>query len=89
MAKCSIIYSYLVILITHISLFFRHRPEQVLSRTGSLWDSTPLSISTNMSKSIVVLVANRNQPLKDSSGVIITVDGNGNLVMLDTHKKVV
>jgi hypothetical protein len=64
-------------------------PYSLDTRTGSLWDSTPLSISANMSKSIIVFVANRNQPLKEFSGVIITVEENGNLVILDTHKKVV
>lgn len=40
-----------------------------------------------MSKSAVVWVANRNQPLKDFSGVV-TISENGNLMALNAQKHV-
>jgi len=78
------------------SHFFIKDPETV-SSNGSLFTLgffTPPN-STNryvgiwyIAKSGVVWVANRNQPLRDSSG-IITISEDGNLVVLNGQKKII
>jgi hypothetical protein len=72
-------------------------PEIIISNGGSFqlgFLSPPNSTYryvgiwySNISVSLVIWVANRNQPLKNSSG-ILAISKDGNLVVLDGQKKV-
>src|ERR1044072_9163219 len=54
-------------------------PENSTNRYLGIWWKSP---------STVVWVANRNQPLNDSSGVV-TISEDGNLVVLNGHKSLI
>ncbi|RDX92700.1 G-type lectin S-receptor-like serine/threonine-protein kinase, partial [Mucuna pruriens] len=79
-----------------ISSHFIKDPETITSRSGNftLGFFTPQNSTKRYvgiwykSQSTVIWVANRNQPLNDSSG-IVTISENGNIVLLNGLKHVI